>query len=166
MIDVPEDFDFHVIDKYKLDEEWEQQPRLFRHYSEKLANAERNHRLAETSLELVEAEVELVIRKDTVSAGLEKGTEGEIKKAVIVNKEVRKAKRDEIDAHHKVDILKAAVRTLEHRKAGIQDLVQLWMGDYFSKPRIKGDAGSMMRDRKIDHAFNRGKKAPRVRSDD
>lgn len=150
---IPEDFEFHQINKHKLDDEWELQPKLYRHYAEKLADAERDHRLAETALELVEAEVELDIRKDTVSAGLEKGTEGEIKKAVVINKTVCQSKRKEIDARHRVDVLKAAVRTLEHRKAGIQDLVQLWMASYFAKPRIKGDDGEKMENRKVDRAF-------------
>ncbi len=157
MIDLPEDFDFHVINKHKLDEEWEHQPRLFRHYSEKLAVAERDHRLAETALELVEAEVELAIRKDTVSAGLEKGTEGEIKKAVIVNKEVRKAKYNEIDARYKIDVLKAAVRTLEHRKAAIEGECQLFLANYFSKPRA-GEVGKQMEERKSDRAFGNKKR--------
>jgi len=74
-----------------------------------------------------------------------------------VNKEVRKAKRDEIDAHHKVDILKAAVRTLEHRKASIEGECQLFLANYFSKPRA-GETGRQMEERKSDRAFGNKKR--------
>lgn len=157
-IDIPDDFDFHRINKFALDDEWELQPKLYRHYAEQVADAERDHRLTETALELVEAEVELAIRKDTVSAGLEKGTEGEIKKAVIVSEKVRQAKRVEINARHKVDVLKAAVRTLEHRKAALEETCRLFLAEYFSRPRA-GDVGREMEQRKIDQAFKPRRRA-------
>lgn len=136
--------DFHELDKNRLDEEWVNQPRLYREYADKLAEAERDLSRAEAALKVTRADAELAIRENPAKFGLEKVVEAAVKARVETHKAVVKAHDEVIRVQYRVSLLKAACRTLEHRKAALQELVTLWQNDYFATPRVKGEAGRAM----------------------
>lgn len=153
---------FHEIDKNRLDEEWVMQPRLYRKYAERLADAERAYEQAKTECELAKAEVTLEVRRSKPEEhGLDKWTEAAIAEVAADFRKLTRAKENLLEKGHAVDVLKVAIRTLEHRKAALESLVQLRLSDYFSTPRVKGEGGKQMQDRAIDRAFGkRTKKHP------
>ena len=141
--------EFYEIDKYRLDQEWEQQPRLYREHAERLADAERDLSQAEAAVKVTRADVELKVRKAPDLYGVEKVAEAGIKAAVELDKRVRKSTLTVIEAKHKADILKAAVRTLEHRKSSLEELVRLWLADYFAEPTTS-DKGRTRKQKRAD----------------
>lgn len=151
--------DFFNLDPHRLDEEWVEQPRHYHRHAEQLAQAEKDFEYDKTQLKLTEAEVELAVRKRPEKYGLaEKTTEAVIKAAVATHSRVRLAHQAVLESGHRVDLLKAAVRTLEHRKAALENLVQLHLAGYYSAPRAKGPAGDQMKERQADRAFGSKKK--------
>ncbi len=126
---------FFDIDKYKLDEEWEGQQGLYNEYAYVLAEARKNHGEAEAHLEYVEAEVSLDIRNNPAKYNLDKITEDVVNKATVVAKKTRQAQQAVIDAKFAMDKALADVTTLDHRKKALEDLVKLFLGDYFSRPK-------------------------------
>lgn len=135
----PRDDDFQ-IDVNRLDEEWVRQPELYRRYAEAAADAKRVHEEAKNDLEVIRADVEQMVRKNPESFGLAKTTEGAIKTAIDLNEKVRIAVETVIEARHSMDVIQAAVGSLDHRKSALGDLVRLFLADYFSKPQV--DEGS------------------------
>lgn len=153
--------DFHDIDKNRLDEEWVAQPRLYRQHAEMAAEAARDLAFAKTQLSLAEAEARQVIKQAPEEYGLEgKTTVDDLKAAVATHKRVRRAQQDVIDKEYRADVVKAALRTIEHRKSALQDLVQLRLADYYAEPRLRGEPGKVMTEGKADRAFGHKKRRP------
>lgn len=150
--------DFFNLDPHRLDEEWVEQPRHYHRHAEQLAQAEKDFEYDKTQLKLTEAEVELAVRKQPEKYGLEKSTEAVIKAAVVIHKRVRLAHQAVLESGHRVDLHKAAVRTLEHRKAALENLVQLHLAGYYAQPRARGEAGDKLKERQADRAFGVKKK--------
>ena len=140
MIDEPDIFE---PDKNRLDEELVKQPRLYHQYADQLADARRDHEMAESEMKVVEAEVSLLVRRRPDRFGIEKVTEDAVKKTVLLDKRVRQAEKEVILAKHKVDLLSAAVTALDHRKRVLEKLVDLRLADYYAEPRTR-EAREMM----------------------
>jgi hypothetical protein len=129
----PKDSDFQ-IDRYRLDDEWVKQPDLYRRYAEVLANAKRDYDEVKNQLSVTRAEVELAIRKDPSEYDLDKVTEGVIKAVVETVEAVIDAESIVVNARFNVNMIEAAVGSLDHRKRALSDLVSLHLSDYYSKP--------------------------------
>lgn len=144
-----EESDFFAVDQHRLDEEWVRQPKLFHEYAVKLADAraevdrlKAKRDLAEEQVEYVAAEINSMIRQDPEQFGLPKVTEDAIKNAVRTHQDyidaqekVHKIRQREIEARREVGVLEAAVNALEHKKRSLENLVELFLRDYFSSPR-------------------------------
>ena len=153
--------DYHRIDKHRLPEEWDRQPQLYRYHADLLVEAEYEHDKAKTNLELIEAEVQLEVRRDPASFGLEKTTEGSIAAAVTVNVHVLEAKRRLNEAKHSVGVHKAACRTVEQRKSSLENQTTLALNDFYAQPRVKGEDLRDVQKAKADRAFGgRAKRRP------
>ena len=127
---------FTDIDLDRLDEAWCAQPGLYHRYAVQLADAKRKHAEAKASLDVVEAETALKIRKAPEAfLGDVKPTEASIAACVTTQKIVRKALAVVIEAKHACDVLEAAVWALDHKKKGLENMVQLHSMNYFSAPR-------------------------------
>jgi DNA repair ATPase RecN len=129
--------DFFLIDPNALDREWIAQPALYHEYATKLADAKRAAEQAKTAVDVVWATVETAVRETPAKYGIEKVTEAAVKAAVSTHRKYAAAIQAAIDAKHAVDILQAAVNTLDHRKRALENLVDLRLADYFSEPRNK-----------------------------
>lgn len=134
-----EEADFFVLDEGRLDEEWINQPKLYHRYKVALADARKVHEQAKAARDVTAAEVDRSVRLNPGQFGLEKLTEPSIEKAILISKKYQSANRAVIDAKHAVDVLEAAVDTLEHRKKALENLVQLWLANYFSKMKTPKD---------------------------
>lgn len=136
-VEEEEAVDFFEIDKFNLDKEWVRQPKLYHTFSTKLAGARRRHEEAKAFLELTEAELNMKIRSSPAVYGISKVTDKAIEAALAVNKKYLAARDAVIKAQYRVDLLNGAVRTLDHRKRALEDLVDLHLNDYFSRPSVK-----------------------------
>lgn len=130
-----------AIDKHRLDEECERQPLLMHEMAVLQADEEDREATAKADMELVEAEVELLVRQDPtkfIPAGT-KVTETLIASLVKVSKRFQQAQRAYLAAKHSAATAKAGVSGAEHRKRMIEKLVELQGRDYFAAPSVKGE---------------------------
>lgn len=123
------------IDPNCLDEEWLTQAPLYWRYAKALAGEKESLDRAKRRLSVLIAETERKIRKDPESFGISKVTEGAIKAAITVDKEVGNLEDSIIEINHDVNVLGAAVASLDHRKRALTDLVQLHMCSYYAEPK-------------------------------
>jgi hypothetical protein len=157
-----DEFDFFEIDLHRLDEEWVRQPRLYFRYASKLADARRDHEQAKTDKDVAYSEVDRDIRSCPEKYDLVKLTEPGIERAVILSVAYQRANKAVIDAKHKVDILQAAVDTLDHRKAGLENAVRLHLANYYSTPKKPEEGREQLGRAERDAVF--GKKAKRIKT--
>lgn len=125
------------IDADALDVELVRQPMLYARYSMLVADAERAAGIMKDNLELCKAELDRTIRKTAEG----KTTETQIKNQVIEDQKYAKANDAYIDAEHKVRILQGVVRSLDHKKTSLSDLVKLQAQGYFAGPAVPRNIG-------------------------
>ena len=142
--------DFYQFDKYRLEVEWEKQPKLFWEYSKVLAERRADVERARADEKVVYAEVEQEFRLSKVD---DKVTEAAVKAAVLVSDRYRGAVESRIKSEFDADIAQAAVSTLDHRKRALENEVSLFLSGYFAKPRLvkkeDQDELDMMKKRKL-----------------
>lgn len=131
------------IDKNLLDDEWIAQPKMCLVWSLQLENAEDDFEAAKTNFEVVKAEVELEIRNnpercDELPEGAvekNKVTEKMVASAMIRQTKYAEAQQEWIQAKYRVGVLRAAVKSIDHRKKALEKLVDLHGQQYFASPR-------------------------------
>lgn len=129
--------EFFEIDLNALDVAWVEQPKIYHKYASRLADAKRDAEQAKTAVDVVYSTLDAGIRENPARYGVAKITEPAIKAAVLQHRKYKAAVQASIDAKHAVDVLAAAVSTLEHKKRALENLVDLRLADYFSEPRQK-----------------------------
>ncbi len=128
------------IDPHALDVELIRQPKLYGDAARAVADARADLERAECRRDVVKAEVSLSIRACPSDHGLEKVTEDTVKCAAVVNKQCQHAEMEVIKAKHTLDIMVAAEKQVSHRKTSLEKLVELFLADYFSAPKLpKGE---------------------------
>lgn len=125
------------IDPYKLDKEWEEQPKLFRKYSVKLAEARYRVEVLKGQLEFVVAELERDVRRHPDRFRIKRISEKAINSAVILQDEYQYQLAALNKAKFKMEKLAATVKALEQRKYALQDYVELRRQDWFADPKMK-----------------------------
>jgi len=120
------------IDRLKLDEEWLDQPRQMYEWSKRVADAQMSLDEARSHLDVTRAELDREVRSNPGDYGLVKVTEGSISAAIEEDPRCMKANSAVRKARHAVDVAKAAVAALEHRKRALTQLVELFVRDYYS----------------------------------
>jgi hypothetical protein len=151
------------VDLYQLHVEWVRQPRLYREYAGKLADARMRLNEARSALDIVYAEQDKDVRLHPQKFEIDKITEATVKNAIMLTAAYQNADEDVIRAKHDVDVLEAMVGALDHKKKALENLVSLEMRDYFSKPREPEELRAKGRDIATDAALSRGgrkKKTP------
>lgn len=133
-----EDKSIFDIDLTRLEEEWSNHARLSQEYSEHLADA--NRRLDELNAEakVIQAEVADDVRRRPGRYGYERGkkpAESAVKDAVTRSEPAQEIERRIIRQKHRVAILQGYVYSLIDRKKALEKLVDLWIGQYWSKPK-------------------------------
>jgi len=123
------------IDRSRLDDEWVDQPRMYNRYALASAEARLEYNRAKATLDVTKAETELRVRKNPEKYELTKVTESVIASVVLLDKQCQMAAMSVAEARHDLDVAEAAVSAMDHRKKALEDLVRLFLADYFSKPR-------------------------------
>lgn len=127
--------DLFEIDSANLDEEWMMQPKVFLKYSLKSAEARETFERAKAKLDVARAELDLMIRKDPETFGLEKITESAITNTILLQPEYKEALEEVHTSQHAYNILQATVQALDHRKRALENLVDLHGMQYFAEPQ-------------------------------
>lgn len=134
------------INKFKLDTECESNGNLYHYYSDLLVDAEYERDLLKARIKEVESKIELQIRREKVEdvpkseqiipaeyKGI-KLTESVVSSLVNSNVIVCEVRQALIIAERKVGKLSAVVKSFAQRKGELENLVTLYIGNYFSQP--------------------------------
>lgn len=128
-----------AIDKFRLDEEWVNQPNLYLEWADKLAEAKEEHEEAKRLLSVAENEVEEDVRlrpeKYNIKVPIR---ESAVKMAVRLHDDVVNARKDLNASRADVGMLENMVTAIgSHRKKALEDLVSLQLAGYFAEPRAR-----------------------------
>ncbi len=126
------------IDPMKLDQEWVKHPKQYHVWAKKFADAQFEFDKSKSKLELVKATLDSEIRSQPESFGLSKITENVVTNTIITQPEHRQATKELNEKRHELEILKAGVTALEHKKRQLTVLAELWIRDYYSTPTVHG----------------------------
>lgn len=129
--------DFIAIDRHRLVDEAEEQPKRYYEYAKKLADAKLEKEREEAALDLIRAKLDLDIRSNPTEYNLEKVTEPAIKACILDQKKYKNQLEAVMQAGHLVNVLQAGVTALDHRKRMIEKIVDLHGQNYFAAPRMK-----------------------------
>ena len=130
------------IDPDALDIQWTKQAQTFFKYAELAAKARNKVDRLKESLEVLDANLGLQIRKAPLNYGLEKVTEGALQSCILLNPQHANASKELADAQYELEILAAAVRALDQKKAALENLVRLQGQNYFAAPSVPRDIGA------------------------
>jgi len=123
------------INEHQLDDEWINQPELYSKWAINAADARRDYDEAKAELDVMRAELDRAIRSDPEYYKLTKVTESVIASTVVVQPIYKDLQKKVIDAKHSLDVCSAVVGALDHRRSALSKLVDLFLADYFSKPK-------------------------------
>lgn len=126
-----------AIDRFKLEEECETQPSIYGYYASQFAEAKSDAERAKSRYDLVLAEKDLSIRRNPPMDV--KLTEASISALVTESSDVQLAKEAVLVANAKVNNLEAAIFALNQKKSQLDNLVQLWIKDYYNKKQVTTD---------------------------
>lgn len=123
------------IDPDALDVECLRQSDLFGKWAERAVDGKDQVERLELTIKVVEAEVEIEIRKHPKVYGLKDSpTEASIKAIVRSHKKVIKANHDYLDAKKEQSLLDIGVKTIEMKKRMLEALISLHGMSYFAGP--------------------------------
>jgi hypothetical protein len=128
------------IDKNRLDDECENQPYLMWMYGKELSKAIFVADEAKAEIKIVEAELDLSVRKKPGRFGLspdKKPSEEAIKKAIVRSERWKTAVHDYNEAVSVVNTLDAAVKSIDHRRTSLTMLDKQEERGYYSRPQQK-----------------------------
>lgn len=139
---LPEQFTESMrIDSEALDQECLKQTVLAPQYGFLLAQLTSDRDHLKRRVKVVRAETERAVRSDPESYGLSKATEAAVTAVLETHPDVDAAEKDLIAKQYEVNMAAVAVDAVASRKKLLENLIQLWMGSYFSTP--KGDMEKM-----------------------
>lgn len=124
------------IDPERLDQEWVRQASLFGKYCSLLAEANKNLDFLKEELNILDAEIKIDIVKNPEHYELSKVTEGTIQAVIIQKPEHKRLVNKIAETKYEADILLAAVRSLDHKKSALENLVRLHGQNYFAGPEV------------------------------
>lgn len=144
-----------AIDPDKLDEEIFSQPGLYMKFSEIYSEAERRREKLKNKLGILEADLDFEIRSKPEKFGLKSLksiTESLVKNTIQRQEEIQELNEKIIQSNYDLNIVKAAITSLEHKKKMLEKAVDLYNGQYFSPI-------------KAPHAIKGGKRIYRIHID-
>lgn len=158
--------EFFDFDKFNLDEEWVKQPALYHEYATKLANARADVEELKAALELKEAELYTDIRARPSHYDLDpekSPTEGMVRNTIIMDTGYQESLKRLNDKKREMGQFSVAVETLDHRKYALQNEVQLFLANYFSKPQAPEGARERLKKLETSKAFSKKGKSNHAR---
>jgi hypothetical protein len=133
-----------TIDKTNLDKELLEHPQRVYEINKTAALAEKKRDEADFELKVVEAELEKEAREK-----LSKTTEGAVKNFVRTHPYYIAALKNSIDANSEFKIIQAGVIAFSHRKMALENLIKLYLSNYFAEP-YDSDLENHMIDKQIE----------------
>lgn len=127
------DKNMFVIDKNRLDAEWEKQSVLTFQLTEENASARFRYDSAKRAYDVVRAEVNLDVRRNPAKYGFaSKPTESAIEALVDSNRSVCEAAAAIQKARYDLDMCSAGVSAIESKKKALEALTQLSAINYYA----------------------------------
>ena len=125
------------ISRYDLEREASEQASLYFYYAEMQADAKAEANSAKDALSLITAEQSLFYRKNPPE-GL-KVTEAVVVSLVEQDREVIDAKERLVNAYRELTLLDGILRALDHKKSSVDNLVKLYLNNYYSASSEVGE---------------------------
>lgn len=130
------------FDKYRLDEEYEEQPRRFLEWAILYGQSLTLRKRAEAKVDRVKGDVDLDVRKSPMKHGLtpdDKGKvmESAIKSAVVNSNKVMAAEEDFYLIYELSSLFKHAMEAFIQRKELLKGEGELWINKYYSTPVVR-----------------------------
>ncbi len=132
------------IDKFALDDELLLQAILYLKWSEAKAQAEMERDKSKEQLDLVKAKLDISIRKNPGIFGLEKITEGAISNIILVQDEYQQAEIAYLEYRYSHNVISGALEALNHKKSALENLVKLFLNNYWADGRMDKEAEKLI----------------------
>lgn len=129
-----------ALDENQLDQEWIAQPKLYYDYAALVASVTRELDELKNALEVTKAEIAQKIRSNPDAYGISKFSESALEKVVPLQQEVIGKQQELVECREKLDLAKAVVSALDHKKKALEKLVELIAMNYYARPRANTDA--------------------------
>ena len=127
------------IDKFRLDDMWENHPSVFADIYEREVEAQFERDRAKEKLDLIRAELDQSIRADFAKSN-EKITESSIANKILLHKDYQEANSKFLESVKTAKHIAVGREAFEHRKKALEKLTDLFLSNYWSVPYIKGEA--------------------------
>jgi len=127
------------IDEDALDLELLEQASLFMRYAKNYAETRRVLDEEKQRLDIVKADIDKQIREHPEKFKVEKITEGAIQSAILTEGTYNIAYKKYLDAKFESDMASNAVQAFSQRKDALENLVRLYIANYFAGPSVPRD---------------------------
>jgi hypothetical protein len=127
------------IDPDRLHIAWLEQQNLVMRYSRQVANLKRRVEKCKDRLDVIKAEIRKKVLKDPDKYGVDKVTEGAIASVIAGDEDYQEERERQLDGQYELDVVSGAIRSLEHRRSSLENLVYLLKIEYFSAPNLPKD---------------------------
>lgn len=127
------------IDESALDVEFLKQPTLLFEYGRRLAELDAELATHKGQLELLQAELDLRIRKNPARYKVDKITNEAVRAAILRHKDYQAKNTVILDLGFEKSIAQKAISALEAKKSALENLVKLHGQQYFAGPSIPRD---------------------------
>jgi hypothetical protein len=123
------------IDETALDVEWVEHSGKMLTYTTGAAEAHRDMDLAKAKLDFVKAKLDRDIREGA-SGTSQRLTESGIQSMILLEPDYDEANREFIEAKFQYEVAAGVVKSFEHRKSALENLVRLHGQSYFAGPSV------------------------------
>lgn len=130
--------DLH-IDETALDVECLDQAKLMFRYAKNEALRRKEWDESKQNLDIVQAEIDFLVRKTPADYGVDKVTETVVNGVVIRSEKYKSAYQVTLEAKYEYEMAKGAATAFEQRKNMLETLVKLHGQQYFAGPSIPRD---------------------------
>jgi len=126
------------INKYKLDDECENQPNLYNYYATQLADMKTEKGILKNRLKFFSSKIELDILSTTNEKGITPGgvkiTISSMNALLTTHETIVKINDELVQVERAIYHLEAAVESFQQRRSDLDNLVKLYGNNYFSLP--------------------------------
>lgn len=149
------------IDDSALDVEWLNQPSLMLKYTSKQAFARKEVDRLKELVSVTRAELDRDIRSDPDTYDIDKVTEAAITNSIIMQRKYKDVVAELNEAQYELAMASAAVTSIDHKKAALENLSRLLALNYFSGPSVPRNLNNEVAKRRQDFNANKNVKISR-----
>jgi hypothetical protein len=128
-----------AINEHQLESEWLRQPQLMAKYTQLCADAELAAKKAHERVKMIRSELILEAANNPEgTVGSAKPTAAQVEAWFRTRPDYLRAKRDLHEAEHHFEVMKGGVGAMRHRRDTLDNLVRLYLNNYYASPRDPG----------------------------